>query len=85
VTLHAPVEVIAKRVPPAAGTLEATGASSCLLKTGSHSWEAIAIHLLWLGVDFEVNEPPELIAYLAHLSERISAVVNSSGSKPPES
>jgi len=73
--------VIAKRITPAAGTLEASGPTSCLLTTGSHSWESIAIHLLWLGVDFEVQEPPELITYLAHLSERITAVVKSSS--PP--
>jgi hypothetical protein len=70
--------VIAKRVPPSAGTLEAAGATSCLLTTGSHSWESIAIHLLWLGVDFQVQDPPELITYLANLSERITAVVKSS-------
>lgn len=85
VTLYAPVEVIAKRVPPAAGTLEAAGATSCLLTTGSHSWESIAIHLLWLGVDFQVQEPPELIAYLAALSERITAVVKSSSPQPRQS
>jgi hypothetical protein len=54
------------------------------LTTGSYSWESIAIHLLWLGVDFEVQEPPELIIYLATLSERITAVVKSS-SQPRES
>lgn len=85
VTLHAPIEVIARRVPPAAGSLEAIGPKSCLLQTGSHSLESIAIHLSWLGVDFEVHEPPELIAYLAQLSDRLkNAVARSSGLRPPE-
>ena len=80
VTLHAPVEVIAKRVPPAAGSLEATGPSTCLLQTGSHSLEAIAIHLAWLGVDFEVHEPLELIAHLGQLSERLRYAMGRSSS-----
>lgn len=71
VTLHAPIETLAKRVPPSAGVLEEIDENSCMLHTGSHSLEGITIHLALLGVDFKVHEPPELIDYIRRLNERL--------------
>jgi predicted DNA-binding transcriptional regulator YafY len=72
VTIHAPVETIAKRVPPSAGVLEALDDDSCMLNTGAHSLEGITIHLSLLGVDFRVHEPPELIDYIRVLADRLA-------------
>jgi len=72
ITLHAPMETLAKRIPPSAGVLEAIDQNSCLLQTGSYSVEGIAMHLSWLGVDFRVHEPPELIEYVRKLASRFS-------------
>ena len=71
VTLFAPVEAIAKRVPPSAGVLEAIDRGSCMLHTGSHSLEGLAIHLIWLNVDFHVHEPAELCDQIRRLGERL--------------
>jgi len=71
VTLQAPVEAITKRVSPSAGVLETIDPRSCMLHTGSHSLEGLTIHLMLLGVDFQVHEPPELIDYLRRLAERL--------------
>ena len=71
VTLHAPVEAVAKRVPASAGVLETIAEHSCMLHTGSHSLEGITIHLSMLGVDFQVHEPAELIDYIRRLTERL--------------
>jgi predicted DNA-binding transcriptional regulator YafY len=71
VTLFASAETIAKRVPPSAGVLEAIDSDSCMLNTGSHSLEALAIHLLWLGVEFRVHEPSELADHLQRLAQRL--------------
>ncbi len=76
ITLLAPVESIAKRVPPSAGVLEAIDDQSCMLQTGAHSLEGITIHLSLLGVDFRVHEPPELI-------ESRAQVVGSPGPRRP--
>lgn len=73
VTLEAPVDAVAKRIPPSAGVLEAIDDSSCMLRTGSHSLEGITIHLSLLGVGFRVHEPPELIDYIRQLTERLRA------------
>jgi len=75
ITLRAPLESLAKRIPPSAGVLESLDANSCLLQTGSYSVEGIAMHLSWLGVDFQVHEPPELIQHLRKLADRFTAAI----------
>jgi predicted DNA-binding transcriptional regulator YafY len=75
VTLQAPIEMVAKRVPASAGVLEAIDGQSCMLNTGSHSLEGITIHVSVLGVDFVVHEPPELIEYVRRLSDRLGRAV----------
>jgi len=72
VTLHAPLETLAKKIPPSGGVLEAIDDKSCTLHTGSHSLEGITIHLSLLGVAFRVHEPPELIEYIRVLTERLT-------------
>jgi predicted DNA-binding transcriptional regulator YafY len=73
VTLHASVEALAARIPPSAGVLEAINDSSCLLHTGSQSLEGLTIHLLWLGIGFQVHEPAELVTYISALAARLQA------------
>jgi predicted DNA-binding transcriptional regulator YafY len=75
VVLHAPLERVAGRVPPTVGTLEPIDAESCLLRTGSHWLGGLAVYIADIGVDFEVLEPPELVAMLRELSERFSRAV----------
>lgn len=75
VTLHAPVEALAKRIPPWAGVLEAIDENSCMLRSEAHSLEGITIHLSMLGVDFQVHEPVELIEYVRTLAERLTRAV----------
>jgi predicted DNA-binding transcriptional regulator YafY len=80
ITLHAPVETVAERVPPAAGLLEAVDERTCLLSTGAPSLEILAAHLALIGVDFEVNEPPELVNEIGRLAERLGRAMRQSGS-----
>jgi predicted DNA-binding transcriptional regulator YafY len=70
VTLHAPIEVIAARIPPTVGALEAIDENTCLLQTGANSLEVLAGYLAMIGVDFEVREPAELIDQVRALAER---------------
>jgi predicted DNA-binding transcriptional regulator YafY len=72
-TLHSSAESLAARIPPSAGVLEAINSDSCLLHTGSHSLEGLTIHLLLLGVGFQVHEPAELVAYIRELAARLRA------------
>ncbi len=78
ITLRGPLEDLSKKIPPSAGVLEAIDQNSCLLQTGSWSLEGIVMHLSWLGVDFQIHEPAELIAYVRSLAARLNASTSQS-------
>ncbi|WP_433386749.1 helix-turn-helix transcriptional regulator [Micromonospora sp. KLBMP9576] len=69
-TLHAPVEAMAGRVGDAPGDLVPIDANSCRLSGHTDTLEWLAWRLLTLGCEFEVHEPPELVAYLRAISGR---------------
>jgi predicted DNA-binding transcriptional regulator YafY len=70
VTVHAPAAVIADRINPAVGVVEAIDDHSCILATGADSVETIAVYLGLLDADFHVSEPAELAARLRVLADR---------------
>ncbi|HEY3610790.1 MAG TPA: YafY family protein [Pseudonocardiaceae bacterium] len=70
VLLHAPASVVAERINSAVGVVEAVDEHSCVLVTGAESAESLAVHLGLVDVDFEVTEPPELVARVRLLAER---------------
>ncbi|MEU7434902.1 YafY family protein [Streptomyces sioyaensis] len=72
VLVHASREQAAERIGPAAGTLEAVDAASCLLHTGAHSLDVMVVHLVMTGFDFEVREPPELLDRVREIRDRLS-------------
>jgi predicted DNA-binding transcriptional regulator YafY len=72
VTFFGPIEVIRKRIPPWAGLLEPVDVESCLLHAGSHSLEALAVHLSMVGCEFRVHEPADLIAHIRALAQRLT-------------
>ncbi len=71
VLLQAPASVIAERVPPTVATVEPVDEATCTLTTGADSLDAIAFHLAMLGTDFTVLEPPELLAHVRTLADRL--------------
>jgi predicted DNA-binding transcriptional regulator YafY len=68
VLLHAPMAVMQERVHPAAGRLEPVDDQRCLLYTGAHFLDGLLIHVALLGVDFEIQDPPELRDRLGELA-----------------
>ncbi|WP_274556589.1 helix-turn-helix transcriptional regulator [Streptomyces spiramyceticus] len=60
IRLRVPLAEAAQVVSPSDGVLEAVDEHSCLLRTGAASLDVMVIHILLLGFDFEVVEPPEL-------------------------
>jgi predicted DNA-binding transcriptional regulator YafY len=71
VTVHAPVAVVAEHISPTAGVLEAVDADSCLLLTGGRTLDNLAYHLVAMGLEFTVDDPPELIAHMRALAGRL--------------
>ena len=49
VTLHAPAETVAERIPPAVGLLQAVDARTCVLDTGADTLDTLAVYLSMLG------------------------------------
>jgi predicted DNA-binding transcriptional regulator YafY len=70
VQVQAPAEEVRRRVPAAAGVVEAVDEGTCLLYTGADTLETLAVYLGMLGADFRVGEPPELVAHLRDLAGR---------------
>jgi len=69
VTVHAPAELIAKRLPPAV-QVEPIDARTCSVAVGSDSPAMLALYVGMLDADFEVTDAPELSEQLRLLSER---------------
>jgi predicted DNA-binding transcriptional regulator YafY len=71
VLLHAPIERIAERVSPYCGSLEPLDGQRCVLQTGAHSLDALAMSIAMIGVEFEVRDPPELVEHLRRAADRL--------------
>jgi predicted DNA-binding transcriptional regulator YafY len=71
VTLHAAADQIASRVPAYWGTIEEIDARSCEYRTGDDDLGWLALRIAMLGVDFEVQEPPELAGHRRALAGRL--------------
>jgi predicted DNA-binding transcriptional regulator YafY len=63
-------ECVAERVPPSAGVIEPIDEKSCWFEAGASTFESLAMHLALLGVDFEVEEPAELVTEVRKLAGR---------------
>jgi len=71
VLVHAPAAALSGRISPTSGLLTPVGEDRSLLRIGAHSLDAMAFHLLAMGVEFTVVKPPELIEHLRHLADRL--------------
>ncbi len=71
ITVHAPVEQVARRVPAAYGELRALDEGRCELLTGGDDLAWLGAYLGLIGAEFEVHEPPELGAALRELAGRL--------------
>jgi predicted DNA-binding transcriptional regulator YafY len=74
VTFAAPVREVAARLPGWLGPPEPVddGASCVLRATVSDAVEWMAVRLAMLGVDFRVQEPPELVTSVRTLAARLT-------------
>jgi predicted DNA-binding transcriptional regulator YafY len=73
--VHAPAEEVIARIYPAAGSVEPIDEHTCVLHSGADNLETLAVYIGMLGLDFTVQEPPELAAHLARLAARYERAV----------
>ncbi|WAU80587.1 YafY family protein [Streptomyces sp. Qhu-G9] len=85
VRLHVPLEEAIGQVSPSAGTLEPEGPDSCVLRTGAANLDVMVIHVMLMGLPFEVLEPVELIEAISTARDRLTDALDRSGSagSPP--
>ncbi|MFJ6809174.1 helix-turn-helix transcriptional regulator [Streptomyces anulatus] len=76
ILLKAPLAEAARRVSPSAGVLEAVDADTCRLTTGAPDLTVLVIHVLMMGIDFEVIEPPELTGTLREARDRLTRALD---------
>lgn len=72
ILLHASADQAAHAVSPTAGRLEALDEHTCVLHTGSHVLDEIAVYVGLMGFEFEVLEPPELVDHIRALADRLA-------------
>jgi predicted DNA-binding transcriptional regulator YafY len=70
IKLFAAAEAVAERLPPGIGVLEPIDGQSCFFEVGASSYEKLAMHLVFLGVDFELSGPSELVEEVRRLAQR---------------
>jgi predicted DNA-binding transcriptional regulator YafY len=73
VTLHASAEEVAERVRHLGGMVEPVDETTCVLVAKSDWLDWLAASIALVGVDFEVDEPPELVDHIRSLAARLSA------------
>jgi len=76
ITVRAPAAVLAARINPAIGLVEPIDDHSCVLATGADSVDTVAVYLGLLDLDFQVTEPPALVARLRILADRYGRAVS---------
>ncbi|MFG2363387.1 helix-turn-helix transcriptional regulator [Streptomyces mirabilis] len=83
VRLFVPLEEAVERISPSAGTLEASGEDSCVLRTGAASLDVMVIHVMLTGFEFEVLEPAELTEAITTSRDRLSRALERSPDRSP--
>ncbi len=81
ILLHAPRSQVVEKVPPLAGFVVERSAKRCVLESGAHSLDTLAIHVAALGVDFQVIEPPELVQRIRAMAKRLTRAADRSVSQ----
>lgn len=72
-----PKHVVDPMFPPASATVEADGPDACVVTAGADDPERMVLYFATVGYDFEVLEPPEVIAAVHRVAARLR-----SGSRP---
>jgi predicted DNA-binding transcriptional regulator YafY len=85
ILVHAPAASLSHRVSPTSGMLTPVGEDRCLLREGAHSLDAMAVHLIALGVEFTVIKPPELAEHLLAIAARLQRAATPGGQAPGRS
>lgn len=68
----APAEEVVRHVTPASASVEPLDDTSCVLVAGADHLDHLAVHLVGIGIDCEVLDPPELVTAMRDLAGRLA-------------
>ncbi|MFC9894773.1 helix-turn-helix transcriptional regulator [Nocardia sp. NPDC127579] len=71
--VHAPAELVRTQVPASAAVVRPAGADRCEITSGADNLDAVLMHVLLLGHDFDILEPAQLAARSRELAARLLA------------
>ncbi|HUR00960.1 MAG TPA: WYL domain-containing protein, partial [Nonomuraea sp.] len=69
--VHAPADTVRAQIPASAAVVRPRGSELCEVLSGAGSLDFVLMHVLLLGHDFEVLDPPELRGRCRALAERL--------------
>ncbi|MFE7106103.1 helix-turn-helix transcriptional regulator [Streptomyces sp. NPDC057575] len=69
--VHASADTVRAQVPASAAVVRERGSGRCEVLSGAERLDAVLMHVLLLGHDFEVLDPPELVARSRELAQRL--------------
>jgi predicted DNA-binding transcriptional regulator YafY len=69
--VHAPADTVRAQIPPSAAVVRPRGSEHCEVLSGAANLDAVLMHVLLLGHDFEVLDPPDLATRCRELGERL--------------
>jgi predicted DNA-binding transcriptional regulator YafY len=78
VRYRCPADVVTQHFSPSSVTIEADGPDTCVITTGADDPERLVLWLAMVGVDFEILEPPEVIAAAQGVAQRLARVTRQS-------
>ncbi|TCN55981.1 putative DNA-binding transcriptional regulator YafY [Rhodococcus sp. SMB37] len=71
--VRAPAETVRSQIPASAAVVKPRDRDTCELISGADNLDIVLWHVLTLGHEFDVLEPPELAARCAELGEKLTA------------
>lgn len=71
-TVHAPASEIESKFRHGEAEVEHLGKNRCRIRLQGDALEWLAFMLIWLGTDFTIHEPAELIEYVNEVSNRLA-------------
>jgi predicted DNA-binding transcriptional regulator YafY len=69
--VHAPADTVRAQLPASAAVVQQRGTDLCEVLSGAHSLDFVLMHIVLLGHDFEVLDPPELATRCRALADRL--------------
>ncbi|MGK4003610.1 WYL domain-containing protein [Sorangium sp. So ce1036] len=82
-TVHGPAHAVSARLTWGAWQVEALSPDRCAVSSGGASLAEIAFQLGFVGFDFEVHEPAELVEHIRRLAERFTRASTASRDARP--